>query len=237
MPVDVLQSTKLYLTLINKLDPNSQLLFKAIVDDLDYIRQNLLGIGRDNTEQLLIKNKPITNNQADVLVFLLNKLGQIALLQPEPKFGYANLDVGGPKHIFGTPPYAVFCQKNLVAGVGLYTWDTVIYNNEPDMFVRVTANTQIKITDRGHYRILAQVIVEHGATAITATILNVNGARVRSSTLVTGPAGNTFATHNLNWQQEFLPGDLIDVQLLTGTNRWADGATTQYNNIVVCRVN
>ncbi len=106
MPTDTLRSTKLLASIQTKIeDKDVYEFYKAIVNDIDEFKKSLLGIRRDPTDgSLLIYNQPIASSQGDQLVLLLNKLGQIALNQREPDFSYAALDVGGPRHIFGTPP-------------------------------------------------------------------------------------------------------------------------------------
>src|SRR5258706_5044992 len=233
MPTDTLRSTKLLASIQNKIDDKDIYEFyKAIVNDIDEFKKSLLGISRDGGGQLLIYNQPIASAQGDQLVLLLNKLGQVALLQREPDFSYANLDVGGPRHIFGTPARIRLAKNTDTAGAGIYIWDVTPFNNEPDMYV--TAAGVTTITSRGHYRIVAVVHAENAAGAGTLTDIKKNGALVIQSNGPVMAAGNYY-THVLFFEDELVPGDTIQVDLAVGVTRIGAGANT--SNLFITRVN
>jgi len=245
MPIDTLQSTKLLPIIDKSVDRETFEFFKSVINDIQNLRLNLLGINRDAIGGLTIHNQPIASAVGDQLVLEMDKSGSIAIKEDQPNFGYANLHVGGPKHIFGFPARCAFRKSADIAGLGNYGWDTALYNNEPDMFrtsFNGVASGQIDITCEGTYRIVAQIRAENAAATATvvrmiiADLLTGVGRVTISSVGPYAPAGiNNF--HTLFEEVTFNSGGgNIVVDLTTGVTRLGTGVPGS-TRIYVTRVN
>ncbi len=200
-------------------DPDLADALRRLSKDLSDFAQTLYGIRRGPDGSLLIYNKPFNNKIGDQLIIRINPDGQISHLQDEPQFSYAIHDAFG--HIFAIPPFVRYTNTVNIAGVGLYAWPNAT-TNEPDMFVRSIGNTRITITNRGIYRVNAELHAENAAGAGTEVnvVTLMNGvAAVRQQSFGPVLAGAQAITHHIFWQQDFLAGDYVECNLVVGATR------------------
>lgn len=138
------------LTKIQKESPDMYAALKEIADNIDFVKQVLEGTSRTTGS----KNAPNILRIAD----------QVSIQAPDPfktaQFGapspYCGLDVNN--HIFALPAAGAWYQSADIAGLGKYTWDTELYN-DPILFTRINADTEIQCNIRGKYLFLATCYV------------------------------------------------------------------------------
>jgi len=142
---------------------------KAVVRDIEEYKKSLLGIVRRGDNMLYIYNFPTQTNTNIVEAMRMDKYGNFAFGTEYPRWPRAKVDVNGP--LYAIPQWGLWSQTVELAGNGLYTWDTEVYNPNSDIYTRATANTQIRIDEPGTYEITFNVFAHDVAAATAAPII------------------------------------------------------------------
>jgi len=218
------------------LDPTLLALFRAVINDFDNYKSSMIGITRRFENMLFIYNFP-SQRETDIQEAMrMDKYGNFAFGTEYPRWPRAKIDVNGA--LYAIPQFGIWEQVADLAGLGLYTWGTEVYNPNTDIYQRSGGNTTITITEPGTYDVRTVVLVE-ADKAITYVTLNHNANIIKST--VDGDGDSTLISHVLTAiVQNVARGDTFDVELVAptsvGATRKGD-AVNHYSSLNICKVN
>lgn len=225
-----------------KIDPIALNIFKAFLRDLEEYKKSIVGFTRRFDNMLFLYNNP-TQKETDIREAIrMDKYGFFSFGTEYPRWPRARIDVNGA--LYAIPQFGIWEQTNILAGVGLYTWNTEVFNPNSDIYKRSGGNTTITITEPGTYDVRATVMVEDDVSADpgerTDVTLNHNANVILSTAFTAGSlAGpNFYTSHVLNTLvANVQANDTIDVELIgpVGANRFGDA--NHFSKLVICKVN
>lgn len=222
----------------SSLDQNILNIFKALTVDLDEFKQSLAGITRFGADDMLfVYNNPTGKEVGPQEAIRMDKNGNIAIGTEYPRWPRAKVDVNGA--LYAIPQYGRWHQTAVLAGNGLYTWDTESFNPNSDIYSRVAANTAIRVDEPGDYDIRTSLITRD---LVAATSTRMVAALRRNATqqvnFFTALCTDDFAQVYTSVIVRLNRGDTIDAQL-TGpatADRYGD-ANLGNTWLEICKVN
>jgi len=145
-------------SLEGKIDDNILNIFKALVKDIDEYKTSMYGITRRFDQMMFLYNSP-TGKETDVIeAARMDNKGNFAIGTEYPRWPRCKVDVNGS--LYAVPQRGKWIHTTITAAPSVCTWDTEFFNNATDIFIRQTGNTQIRITEPGHYYIAVSVLIQ-----------------------------------------------------------------------------
>ena len=134
-----------------KIDENSLNIFKALIKDIDEYKTSMYGITRRFDQMMFLYNSP-TGKETDVIeAARMDNRGNFAIGTEYPAWPWCKVDVNGA--LYAIPQWCHFSHTITEVGVGLYAWDTTLYNPNTDLYQLITGNSRVQINYPGTYQI------------------------------------------------------------------------------------
>jgi hypothetical protein len=223
-----------------EVDDNVLAIFKALMADIEDYKASMFGITRRYgrfDQMMYLYNNP-TGKEGDIEeAARMDKNGSIAIGTEYPRWPRCKVDVNGP--LYATPQFGLWAHTAGVAGIGVYAWDTTIYNPNTDLYSLVAGNTQIRIDEPGTYDVRINLYALDTVSATgsrTVWIIRQNGLGLVGASAPV--MADDFAFIHITKIFNAARGDVIDVYLnaQATAGRYGD-ANTSNVWIELCKVN